>query len=308
MRRLIVIFTGCALAAGALWMELPLLAAPPAPPTANQPAIEVPNCWIKFIDTVVLAAERPGVIAKVMPVEGDEVRAGQEIVVLRDEVARAQYAIAEKEASDDIEIRYARAAARVAEAAYLSAVEANRTARNAIPKVEVDKLRLDAERGKLQIEKAQHDFELAKLKKGEKSAELNTYRIIAPFDGFVTRVLKMTGQAVQLGDPLVELVNNKRLRIEGYIPPEEARFVKRGMRVEVAQADPANPNKPATDWLTGKIVFVDVAVEPVNQKVRVWAEVENRNHLLQVGLHAQMRILPNAPPDAKTAAAESKKR
>ena len=44
----------------------------------------------------------------------------------------------------------------------------------------------------------------------------------------------------------------------------------------------------------GKLVFVDVGVEPVSGQMRVWAEIPNPDGLLRAGLPARMTILDQA--------------
>ena len=41
---------------------------------------------------------------------------------------------------------------------------------------------------------------------------------------------------------------------------------------------------------TGRVGFVGVKVEPISQKVRFWADVENRDNLLRDGTTATLTI------------------
>jgi macrolide-specific efflux system membrane fusion protein len=54
----------------------------------------------------------------------------------------------------------------------------------------------------------------------------------------------------------------------------------------------------------GQIVFLHPEVNPVNGQVRVWAEVENDDLLLQPGMRGTLEVEPAASPqNSKTRAA-----
>ncbi len=257
------------------------------------------GCRIKLIEEVTLASARPGILAFVEPDEGDTVRAQQQVAGLHDEVATAALAIAAQQAKNDVGVRYAKKAAEVAKAVHQKSIEANRLARRSIPAIEVERLRLAAEKSVLEIEQAEHQLDVNRLARAEKQAELKAYRILAPFDGIVTRVYKSTGEAVRQGDPILQVVNPSRVRIEGYVKINDFWNVKPGDPVKV-QLDIDNVElEVEKQTFKGRIVFVDVKVKL--SKVRVWAEVENRDNVLRAGLRARMTIFPNRRASNKTA-------
>jgi len=261
--------------------------------------VPVSNCRIKLIDVVTLASGRPGILDFVEPQEGDRVAKNQQIAGLMDRVAMAQLAIAEKRAGNDVEVRYSQAAADVAIVEYQKGVMANEKFPGTIPDIELKRLGLQAVRSKLQLEQSQHNLEVAQLESEER--QLETFRVKAPFDGVVSRVYKAKGEAVNQGDPILELVSTQRVRVEGYIDLEHAWAIKSGMRVKVQLNIPDVDLPVEEEIFAGRIIYVDVAVQPVTRQVRVWAEVANRNDILRAGLTASMVILPNKPANGKTA-------
>lgn len=285
-------------AAVAVWFHL-IIPSVAAEKQRDSSPITLNRCRIKLIDNVLLASDRAGILAFVEPEEGDSVTSGQQVAGLRDEVAVARLAITEKQAENDIEVRYAVKAAEVAEAEHEKAVEANRRVRGAVPEVEVRRLKLAAERSVLQIEQAKHQLEINRLNRDEASAELQTYRIVAPFDGTVTRVYKSRGEAVQQGDPILELASTRRVRVEGYVELADVWKVRPGARVEVQLAVPEVELEIEQATFEGRIVFVDVNVQPVTRQVRVWAEVSNREDILRAGLAARMTIHPGEVASAE---------
>lgn len=268
---------------------------------AKSQPITLFRCRIQLIDDVTLAGGRTGILAFVKPIEGESVKKGDLVASLMDDAPRAAWEVAKKEASNDIEVRYAKKAFEVAEAEHEAAMIANRRLKDTVPEIEVKKLKLAADRGNLQIEKAEHDFEIVKRKADEAKGVLKTYWIDAPFDGVVTKVFKASGEAVREGDPILELSNTSRVRVEGKVNIKDVWNVAPGRPVQV-QLDIPEVDLPVEQMtFNGRIVFVDVKVEPVTKEVRVWAEVANRDNVLRAGLTAKMTIDPSGTVPAQPA-------
>jgi RND family efflux transporter MFP subunit len=277
--------------------------APKRKPVAARRAsmIVLEQCRIKLINFATLAADHTGILSEIGVKEGDTVRAEQLLSSLKDAVVRARLAKAEKEASNDIEVKFSKKAAEVAQVELDKAEEANKIQRRAIPEVEVKRLRLSRDKSLLQIDQAALQFEIAKLTRDEANAELQAYQIIAPFDGVVTRVFKSKGEAVRQGDPIIELSGTKRVKVEGYVDVKDIWNVKRGHRVRVRLDVEDMDLEVENELFEGQIVFVDVSAQPVTGQVRVWAEVVNRDNILRAGLNARMAIYPPGTLPEKTA-------
>lgn len=269
-----------------------LCAADPASKPAA--AIEIGRCRIKLIDQVTLASDRSGIISYVEAEEGHEVQEGQKIAGLQDEVAAANLAVAQKKSENDVEIRFSTKAAELAQAEYDKALEANKIVKNAVPDIEVRRLKLAAEKSALQIEQADHQRKLDALNRDQAQAELNTYRVKVPFDGTVTRVFKHKGEAVRQGDPILELASTRRVRVEGDLDIQHLTHVRPGCRVVVQLDIPEVDLDIEKETFEGRVEFVDVNVQPVSRQVRIWARVQNRGDFLRAGLTARMVITPDA--------------
>lgn len=270
--------------------------------------IQAVDAQIRLDKEATLASDRPGILKFVEPEEGDRVTAGSQVAGLKDEVAVAALAVAEKTAENDVEIRYSQAAAAVAEAEYQRSLEGNERGRqiqlsaDLIVAVELERLRLAVERARLQIQNAQLEQEVAELTAEEKAAELETYQIVTPIDGVVTEVLKHSGEAVQQGDPILRVVRTDVVRVEGFISVAEAFRVRPGdavtVRLDATKID-GLPPQLARRAFEGRIVFVDPTAQLVANMVRVWATVPNDDNLLRAGLPATMEIVPSGDmPDA----------
>lgn len=275
----------------------PLASAEPETPSV----LVVPECRLKFIEESILAGERNGIISEINAREGDMVRAGQRLAQLKDDIPRAQLAtlIRQSESPESrAKIESAQLAEEFAIARYEIAVAAQKRNPDAVSRAEMLELRVAAERAGTDILKEALELELAKLKKREVEAELKSYSVVAPFNGVVTRVLKHRGESLQLGDAVIELVDPTRLKVEGYLPVQEARTLQPGTLVTIFEE--GRPDSKA-GGVEGKLVFIDVGVEPVSQKVRLWAEVDNSKRLLRPGLLARMEISPVKPPEQEPA-------
>ena len=276
----------------------------PAKPAARSGSISpivIERCRIKLIDEVVIASGRTGVLGFVEPREGDMVRKDQQVAGLMDDVPRAAFSVAEKEASNDIEVRYALKAAEVAQAEFAMSRDINNRVKKTVPEMELEKLRPHAERGVLQTAQAEHQFEIAKLKKDEAAAGLKLFRIEAPFDGVVTRVYKNKGEAVREGDPILEVCNTNRVKVEGNLSIRDWFSVQPGAKVRVQLDIEGVDLEVEKKVFEGKVIYVDVKVQPVTNEIRVWAEVPNPENILRAGATARMTIFPNAPTAAAKA-------
>ncbi len=271
---------------------------PAADPTRSVPGdlITLRNCRIKAVQTARLATDRPGVIALVDPKEGDTVRKGQEVVRLMDEVPQANWEVAKLIANDEIEVEFATKSNAVDALEYQKSVAANQKAPGTISEIELERLKLAEVKSGLQIKKAKHDIAVNEAKAKQSKAELDTYRILAPFDGFVSQVLKYRGEAVKQGDTILDMVNTDVVHVEGNVPDRDIWRVKQGAPVEVTLDIKGADLDVEKQVFRGKIGFVDQVANVGD--TRVWAEVPNPGNVLRPGFVATMKILP-ASADAR---------
>ena len=172
--------------------------------------------------------------------------------------------------------------------------EINRRVPNTISKLDIKRLELNAKKSDLQIEQAELEFEMNKLQLAEIDAQLEETKILAPFDGIVTKKFRATGEVVRHGDEVLEVVSTKRVKVEGHVNIEDSWKFSVGTPVEV-QLEIHGVRLPIEDdTFHGKITYIDVEVEPIHGKtIRVWAEVENLENILKAGYMATMKILPD---------------
>lgn len=253
------------------------------------------RCYVQNLtqNKAVLAFERPGVLDYIELREGDVAEIGTVVGHLKDDAARAQHAINQKEAQNTVDERYARKAYAVAVTKLQKTESVNEKIRGTVPEIEIEELRLDAQRAELQIEQAEHKQEIARLTAEESAVQLKMYDLKAPFTGTVTKVYKSKGEAVNQGDPVLEILNIDTVRVHGAVSREIAQQLHRGDRVlvQLLLSDRENDYTGRDVVLEGKIQFVDLKTLGVEGKVKIYADVTNRDNMLLPGSAVAMKIV-----------------
>jgi multidrug resistance efflux pump len=272
------------------------------------------NCLIVVEDEVKLPAQEPGVLIELNVEEGQRVHEGDLLGRIDESDAQimkrqalAEQSAALEQAGNDINVRYATAAAKVAEAEYDQALQANAQVASAIAPAEVRRLKLAWHKAALQIEQSQLEQRMAaftvKSKAAEVAAAENKIRraqLIAPFDGEITELHLKKGEWVNPGDPVMRIVRFDTLRVEGFVNAKQydpGEIIGQPVTVEVELARGRRVRQ------TGKIVLVNSEVQGGGD-YRVEAEIanhqENGQWVFRPGLTAAMRIhLKDAPPVAQ---------
>lgn len=261
-------------------------------PYAVAQDVLVPNCDMEFVERAMISADRPGIISEMEFQEGDRVKAGQLVSRLRDEVAQAIVNTAAKEVENDVSVRAAKATAMVADAERDQAKQANATdpSLTIVTRYELRRLELSAEQTWLEVEQAEHEFGIKKLQLEEARARLKEHEIRTPIDGLITRTYKHIGEAIWQQDVVMEIVNDKVIKVEGFIDVRNSFQLRPGMSVKVQLQDSDLHQMTGNQVFDGKITFIDNSVDPVTQEVRIRADVNNKNGILRPGLHSQMTI------------------
>jgi len=267
-------------------------------------AISIPHCLVSLIEEAQVPAEEAGVLVELNVREGQQVKTGDLLAKIDDDLAQMQNKVSElqlqvahEQAANDVNVRYARAAAEVAKAAYEQRLEANQKVPGAVPKGELREYHLKWQSLVLQIEQSELDLRVAGLETQVSAAEVEAAKenvarrhILAPLDGVVVRVNRHAGEWVQPGDQVLHLVRMDRLRVEGFLSaaeymPSQITGMPVTVEVELAAGRKAS--------FEGKVVFVSPLVD-AGGEFRVWAEVPNRQDngfwLLRPGLTATMHV------------------
>lgn len=262
--------------------------------------IEVKSVLLKLIERVETPARESGMITELKVTEGQLVKEDELMALIDDEEPKLlklktelELRIAEKKAQDDSAIKSATEEADVAEGDFQRAKKAREKLASSVPATEFEHLKLKSIQARLQMQKAQHDFDVAKLTRDARAADIGIVehnlakrRIVSPFAGQVVEIFRRKGDWVDPGDKVVRIVRLDRLRAEGFLDLQYVRpeLVGRPVTVKVEGLG------GTTRTLTGKLLFMSPEADPVNRQTRVWAEVDNKNQLLPAGVRATMTI------------------
>lgn len=316
--------------------QSPTQAAPPAPPPsfAIQQAHAEPNqfsasstspvsapsvggtqavpvlhhCVVKLIDQVTVSVQESGLITSLEVREGMTLAADSQVGRVSDSqarmaklVAEAEYKIAQDKAGNDIEVRFAESAARVAEFEYRAGLEANKRAANSISQVKLQELALSYEKAQRQIEQAKHNLQIAKEEAEAKRVAVDAAedgvrrrQIASPIGGEVVEVPVHLGEWVKPGDPIFRIIRLDQLAVEGFLRAADynsGEIVGKPVTVELTLAH----GRPMR--FQGKVTFVHPEIDGRGQ-FRVKAEVtniaENGQYLLRPGHDVDMAIRTDA--------------
>jgi RND family efflux transporter MFP subunit len=269
--------------------------------------IQVPSVLIKLHEQVDVPARVAGALTAVVAREGEIVEAGAPLAQIEDGDAKIEKRRAELElvaarrgADSDVQIRYAKKSLEVAQTELRRAVDSEKRLAQSVSKSELDQLRLLVQRGELEVEEAQLEWELAQTTRESKENDVRLAdyailqrRVASPLAGFVAEVHRHRGEWVQPGQPILRMVRLDRLRAEGLVNARSLQGDVNGRPVKLTVQ--LNDQKTAT--YAGKLAFVSPEIDPVNGQVRIWAEIENADLKLRPGLHGSLVIEDAKPGD-----------
>jgi macrolide-specific efflux system membrane fusion protein len=269
----------------------------------------VKSALVTIIEEAEIPAPVEGVLSAVETREGQMVDAHAVVARIEDaevrlthERARTEFEIARKQAGNDLKVRLARKSTDVARAELKRAIESVEKYKKSVSDTEIDRLRLAADKAELEIEQALHEQETARLTSRLKEIEMELANqavdrrlLTSPISGMVVQVNLHQGEWVQPGKTVVRVLRVDRLRVEGFVAAELLSGDLVGRRATLTVDLPGR----AGVAFEGAVVFVSPEINPVNQQVRVWAEVDNRQLLLRPGLRGNLTIHPEPAQTAK---------
>lgn len=266
-----------------------------------QTPIEAESVLLRVIDQVDVPANSAGILAGLHVTEGTAVKAGQLLANVDDfesalslERARLEQNIAKMQIANDVSVRTAETEFHFAKKNYERMKKAADSLPGSVSEAELAQLQLEGLRAKLQLEDANRTLELAKATLLLKENDLQTMqrkveiqKILAPIGGHIEHVLHRKGEWVKPGDNVVRIISLRRLRAEGFVRSDGS-----GMRLKDAKVQLAVEQAGKTKHYPGKVVFVHSEMDPVNGRMRVWAEIDNSRNQLRPGMRAKMTIHP----------------
>lgn len=246
----------------------------------------LPDCQVLLINDIDVPAEEAGRLLEVNAKEGDHVQKDALVAQINNQQALLSKVAAELErdaaqtrADDDIEVQYSIKSFELAETELNNDVEINRRQPGSVPATEIRRKQLDRTRAELQIGRSRLDLKVAQMTADVQNAavqaaedSIQRRRIIAPFGGQVLQVYRQANEWVNIGEPVLRVVQMDRLYVDGFFSGKEYNVVDiagRPVTVEIALA------RGRKETFKGQVIFVNPIVQAGNRH-RVRAEVENR--------------------------------
>ena len=278
----------------------------PATLDAAAPASEarIERALVSLIDDVQVSAQQEGLLDQLHERRGKHISEGDLLAEIDKTMAEVQllaatiqYEAAMAQANDDIDVRYAEAAANVADAELREKEEANRRVPGTVTVAELRRLELTRQRSVLQIDKSKMELNVAQMNAKVHSAEvevaqnnLEQRKILSPVNGIIAATYFQKGEWVNAGDVVARVVRMDTLQVEGFLNANEFNpheIADRLVTVEIQLAGGQSLS------VQGRIVFVSPLIQ-AGGKFRVSAEVENRREggqwILNPGTGAAMTI------------------
>jgi multidrug efflux pump subunit AcrA (membrane-fusion protein) len=280
-----------------------LLAAAVAARADDGGEVRIDGALLTLIEQTDVPARDSGVLTSIGVQEGQSVAVDQVVANVDDADARlllvkaqAEASIAESAAKNDVDVRFARKAAEVAQAELRRSKESIERFERSISQTELDKITLEAERATLAVESAERELQAARLTLALKQAEVAVAqqvverRIVrAPLKGLVVQIHRRRGEWVKPGEPVVRLMRIDRLRVEAFVAAGASPPAAGGRATFELPQVTGEPRR-----FPGKLEFVSPEVDPVNGQIRIWAEIENEGQMLRPGQRGTLRFAPAA--------------
>lgn len=271
----------------------PEVMAASAPPPASQPVAPAPpkdNVWTASGPLVVenqvdVAAQRDGVVVRIMAEPDTRVRTGQLLAMLDDrEISSDLQAAQAKTRSVEADLKNWEAESKVLNADYQRAQKMWEA--NLITKEQLEHARYKAESDVWDVRRVQQLLLNAQANQRSLQLELEKTRIRAPFDGVVARRYIRPGQRVASGDRLFWVTAEAPLRIRFTLPEQMIGRIRRGEKIELA-----SPDVPGKRY-HARILEVSPVVDPASGTIEALAQLQGRTGALRPGMTATVRI-PN---------------
>lgn len=136
---------------------------------------------------------------------------------------------------------------------------------------------VDVEKRKLERDVAKVEFELAQ-------EQLRRRHIAAPFDGSIAEIFLQVGEACQIQQPMVRIVNTRQCYFVSNVEAKAGYNLKPGQPVNL-EID-AGSGTPVR--VPGQINFVSPVVDPASGLMKVKVVFENSNGAIRPGVAGKM--------------------
>lgn len=218
-------------------------------------------------ESAVISAQVMGRVQQVLVREGDDVRAGQTLVVLDDAALRAQLEQAQagvKAAENGQVAAQTNAALAASTLARYKQLESEKS----VSPQEMDEVSRRAEAAAAGLDAARAQTDAAKAQQSGARAMLGYTRLVAPFAGVVTARMADPGTMAAPGVPLLQVDQAGALQLDATVDESAIALVHKGMTVPVTIDGGASTGGAGTS-LAGTVAEIDPSADPSSRSFLV---------------------------------------
>jgi RND family efflux transporter MFP subunit len=212
---------------------------------------------------------------------GDKVAAGQLLVELESEVAKANLELAKMRASASAEMDSARLRLGYADATHDRSVAL--ASKQVISPQELDQASSTRELAAAALRRAEEERVGARLEYGRARAALEERMVRSPLAARVVARHFDVGEYVE-GQPILELAQLDPLHVEVFVP------ARLWSRLAVGQEASVLPEEPVGGERTARITLIDPMIDSRSGTFAVRLELPNPDHALPAGLGCRVRF------------------
>lgn len=230
-----------------------------------------------------VAAQREGLVAKILVEPGTHVKEGQVLARLDDRQLSADLEAARaKTRSVEADLKNWQAETKVLQSDY----ERARKLWDAhiISKEELDHAQFKLESDQWDVQRAEQLLVNARQIERSLELEMEKAHIASPFEGIVARRYVRAGQNVAKGDRLFWVTAEAPLRVRFTLPERFMGRVKRGVQLTLTTPELSDEKR------TVRVIEVSPVVDPSSATIEVMAELIGSSGQLRPGMSANILI------------------
>lgn len=140
-----------------------------------------------------------------------------------------------------------------------------------------------------ELKAAQAEVAIAELDLETAKKELEACIIKAPYQGHIDNLLIYQHEIIQVGQPLIEIVNDKTLLAKLLLPSSYFNKIHVGKVLKIDLKE--------TDFEVSAIItHIDAVIDPASSMFKVFAEIDNREGKLRAGMTGTTKVLTELEP------------
>ena len=220
-----------------------------------------------------------GRIAQIVAKEGQPIKAGDTIAQLDSSLQEATVKLAEMKARSQTEIDYAKVALDHAKNEF-----EKYAASGAVAPIELAGKKLAVQQAEAYVKKSIEMQQIEEQNWEREKLVLKQMTIKSPIDGYVHRINKQAGEAIDENQPLAVVVQTAKLNAGFFLGENYFGKIKAGDKVTVELATTPPMTREAT------VIAVDPFVDPAGHLFRVKMEIDNADNKIPGGITATWNL------------------